>query len=118
MINNAELNPVIVERAAEQLRQEKETFNQAITHDRWWFVLRLVMGAASVVLLIGVMVTSTYILFNNVDFPTAVVNAAGLALFADVLGMLIGVWKVVLNPNSTSKLQPITQSSIPDAKIE
>ncbi len=114
MTNNSELNPVIVERASEQLRQERETFDQAKTHDQWWFILRLVMGFSSVVLLVAVMVVSVYILFNSTDFPVQVVTAAGAALFVDVLGMLIGVWKIALNPRSVSKLQPTTQSSIPD----
>jgi hypothetical protein len=114
MTNNAELNPVIVERASEQLRQERETFNQAKSHDHWWFVLRLAMGFSSIVLLVAVMVVSVYILFNNTEFPESVVAAAGAALFVDVLGMLIGVWKIALNPKTVSKLQPTTQSSIPD----
>ncbi|UTF58769.1 hypothetical protein [Gilvimarinus sp. DA14] len=115
MSNNSELNPVIVERASEQLRQERETFDQAKAHDQWWFILRLVMGFSSVVLLVAVMVVSVYILFNSTDFPVQVVTAAGAALFVDVLGMLMGVWKIALNPRSVSKLQPTTQSSIPDA---
>lgn len=115
MTNNAELNPVIVERASEQLRQERETFDQAKSHDHCWFILRLMMGFSSIVLLIAVMVVSVYILFNNADFPVEVVTAAGAALFVDVLGMLIGVWKITLSPKSVSKLQPTTQSSIPDA---
>ncbi|HDZ1111612.1 hypothetical protein [Klebsiella pneumoniae] len=114
MTNNAELNPVIVERASEQLRQERETFDQEKSHDHLWFMLRLVMGFTSVILLIVVMVVSVYILFNSASFPKSVVAYAGAALFVDVLGMLIGVWKVALNPKSTSKLQPTTQSSIPD----
>ncbi|HCI8486973.1 TPA: hypothetical protein NP585_003276 [Klebsiella pneumoniae] len=114
MTSNAELTPVIVERASEQLRQERETFDQAKKHDHWWFVLRLVMGFTSVILLISVMVVSVYILFKSTDFPSEVVTAAGASLFVDVLGMLIGVWKIALNPKSTSKLQPTTQSSIPD----
>ena len=115
MTNNTELNPVIVERASEQLRQERETFNQAKSHDQWWFVLRLAMGFSSIVLLVAVMVVSVYILFNNMEFPKPVVATAGAALFVDVLGMLIGVWKIALNPKTVSKLQPTTQSSIPDA---
>lgn len=115
MSDSPELNPVIVERASEQLRQERETFNQAKAHDHWWFVLRLVMGFSSVVLLVAVMVISTYTLFNADKFPEQVVVASGAALFVDVLGMLIGVWKVALNPRSASKLQPTTQSSIPEA---
>lgn len=112
MNNNNELTPVIVERATEQLRQERETFDQAKSQDKWWFLLRLVMGFTSVVLLITVMVVATYILFNNIEFPPVVVTAAGAALFVDVCGMLIGVWKIALSPNSSSKLKPTTITSI------
>lgn len=114
MTNNAELNPVIIERASEQLRQERETFDQAKSQEHWWFILRLMMGFSSIVLLVAVMVVSVYILFNHIEFPVAVVTAAGSALFVDVLGMLIGVWKIALNPKLVTKLQPTTQSSIPD----
>lgn len=114
MTNSAELNPVIIERASEQLRQERETFDQAKSQEHWWFILRLMMGFSSIVLLVAVMVVSVYILFNHTEFPAAVVTAAGAALFVDVLGMLIGVWKIALNPKSVTKLQPTTQSSIPD----
>jgi len=114
MTNNTELNPVIVERASEQLRQERETFDQAKSQEQWWFILRLMMGFSSIILLVVVMVVSVYILFNHAEFPTAVVTAAGAALFVDVVGMLIGVWKIALNPKSVTKLQPTTQSSIPD----
>jgi hypothetical protein len=116
MSNTTSLTPVMVERAAEQLRQEKETFDQQKKQEHLWFILRLSMGFASIVLLGAVMIVSTYILFKNVDFPKDVVTAAGAALFVDVLGLLIGVWKIVLNPQSTTKLQPISSSSIPTVK--
>ena len=112
---NTELSPVMVERASEQLRQERETFDQAKEHEQRWFILRLVMGYASIVLLVVVMIVSVYILFNHADFPAGVVNSAGVALFLDVLGLLIGVWKIALAPKSNNRLQPTTQSSIPDA---
>ena len=32
------------------------------------------------------------------------------ALFVDVLGLVISVWKVVLNPGSVTKLEPVTSS--------
>lgn len=112
--NSTELTPVIIERASEQLRQERETFDQAKSQEHWWFMLRLMMGFSSIVLLVAVMVISVYILFNHAAFPVAVVTAAGSSLFIDVLGMLIGVWKIALNPKSVTKLSPITQSSIPD----
>lgn len=112
MPNNA-LSPVAIERATEQLRQERETFNQAKTHEGRWFILRLVMGYSSVVLLGAVMVVASYIIFNSSSFPAGVVTTAGAALFVDVLGLLISVWKIALNPDFNAKLSPVTREEIP-----
>lgn len=116
MSSNRGLSPVIVERATEQLRQKRETFDQAKSQDKWWFLLRLVMGFASVVLLVAVMIVATFILFNNDEFPVGVVTAAGAALFVDVCGMLVGVWKIALSPNSTSKLVPTTAAKLSEVE--
>ena len=67
------------------------------------------MGFFSIILLAGIAIVATYILLNNKDFSTSVVNSAGVALFVDVLGLLISVWKIVLNPNSVTKLEPGTK---------
>lgn len=112
-MNNSVLSPVAIERATEQLRQERETFNQAKQHEGRWFVLRLVMGYSAVVLLGAVMLVASYILFNAAAFPTGVVTAAGAALFVDVLGLLIAVWKIALNPDFHAKLTPITREELP-----
>ena len=95
--------------ARERLRQEQETFNQRKRQDRQWFVLKLVMGFFAVILLATVLVISFYILINNDKFPAAVVISAGGALFVDILGLIISVWKIVLNPNSITKLEPVTK---------
>ena len=101
--------PIDIERAAEQIRQEKETFDQRKRQDSMWFVLKLVMGFFAVILLAAVLVIATYILLNNDKFPTSVVTSAGVALFVDILGLIISVWKIVLNPNSITKLEPVTK---------
>ena len=46
-------------------------------------------------------------------FPVGVVTTAGAALFVDVLGLLIAVWKIALNPDFHAKLSPITHEEIP-----
>lgn len=103
------LTPIDIERAAERIRQEKETFDQRKRQDSQWFILKLVMGFFAVVLLAAVLIISTYILINNKSFPASVVTAAGAALFVDILGLIISVWKIVLNPNSITKLDPVTR---------
>ena len=96
------------ERATERIRQEKETFNQRKVQDNQWFLLKLVMGFFAVLLLATILVISTYILIRNNQFPHSVVISAGAALFIDILALVISVWKIVLNPNSMTKLEPIT----------
>jgi hypothetical protein len=101
-----------IERAMEQLRQEREVFDQSKKHESMWFGLRLVMGYSSVVLLFAVIIICSWILYNSPSFPEFTVKAAGAAIFVDVLGLLVSVWKVVLNPDSVAKLKPVTQEEI------
>lgn len=104
------LLPVILERETEKLRQEKETFDQRKEQENRWFKLRLIMGYSAVILLVAIMIVSSFIVLNHSTFPGNVVTAAGAALFGDVLGLLICVWKIVLNPNFMSKLEPATNT--------
>ncbi len=107
-MNKDDFLPVILERESEKLRQEKETFDQRKEQENRWFKLRLIMGYSAVVLLAAIMVVSSFIVLNYKEFPAFVVTAAGGALFGDVLGLLICVWKIVLNPNFMTKLEPAT----------
>lgn len=109
---NKNLTPIMIEREMERTRQERETFDQHKKHENRWFGLRLTMGYASVILLASVMIVSSIILFNNDKFPPNVVTAAGAALFVDILGLLVGVWKIALNPNFLTKLHPVTNSNL------
>lgn len=106
---NQDLNPITIERATERLRQERETFDQQKSQEGKWFWLRLAIGYSSIVLLSVVIFIASYILFNSGSFSNTVVTAAGGALFVDVLGLLLSVWKIVLNPKSITKLSPVTQ---------
>ena len=118
-MDHAKLTPVVIERATEQLRQERETFDQAKRHESRWFILRLVMGYSSVLLLAAIMVIASYVLFNGETFPEGVVTVAGAALFIDVLGLLVAVWKIALNPNFYARLGPVTNVEIPEvASVE
>ncbi len=106
--------PILIERAAEQLRQEQEVFEQRRSQESRWFYLRLVMGYSAVVLLVSVMAVASYVLLNNDQFQTSVVSAAGAALFLDVLGLLVAVWKIVLKPSSITELTSVTKIDLPD----
>lgn len=106
------LDAVRIEQATERLRQESETFNQRKSHEERWFRLRLSMGYASVVLLPTIVVICSFILYRYESFPGSVLAAAGSALFVDVVGLMLAVWKIVLNPGSVTKLDPVSTDSL------
>ena len=111
-MNNIDLSPQTLLRLEEQLRQERETFDHRKGQDTRWFVLRLRMGYTAAVMLPLVAVACGYVLFKHANFPTTVVVSAGTALLADVLGLLVAVWKVVLNPGSVTRLEPVILSGV------
>jgi len=114
--HNAENTERVFEEIAERLRQERETFDQHKSHENRWFVLRLVMGYTAVILLLSIIGICVCIFLNYAVLPPAVVAAASAALFADVVGLVIAVWKIVFNPDFMTKLAPVTQS-VPTAAI-
>ena len=94
--------------AAERLRQERETFDQNKLHEERWFVLRLRMGYAATIMLPAIAVVSALIVLRPEAYSAATITGATGVLFTDVVGLLVSVWKVVLNPSSTPKLSPVT----------
>lgn len=102
---------IAIQNAIERLRQEKETFEQRRQQEDRWFSLRLRMGYTAIFLLPSVAAISAYIILNSSEFSTATVTTATSALFVDVLGLMAAIWKVVLNPESITKLGPVTDAT-------
>lgn len=105
-----DLDTVTFARAEEQLRQERELFDQLKRKDLLWFILQLVVGGTSVILLVAVIFICCYIFVNSKDFPEFVVKAASVALFGDVLGLIVLVWKVILSNSNTKMIAPVTKA--------
>lgn len=101
-------------RAQEQLRQQRETFDQHKRQDSRWFLLKLVMGWASVVLLPGIGFICGYVIFNYQDFSSATVTAATVALLVDTLGLVMSVWRLVLG-KGPDQLKPLGDTLAPAA---
>ncbi len=80
----------------EAIRQQRETFELKTGQDRLWFNLRLTIGYAAVVLLLGVLVVCAVVLLRTGRYPEFVVKAASATLLADV-GLLAPICKFVLN---------------------
>src|SRR4051794_34984886 len=92
----------------EAIRQERETFDHLRRQDHQWFLLRLSMGWTAVVILIAVIALATRILIMPQPYPRSVVAAAGGALFVEVAGVILGVWKIVITPATSERLKPVT----------
>jgi len=84
------------DRAKQRVRHEDEAFKQLKAQAAQWFVLRLVVGYSSVVLLTAVIIICTIILFASQNYPEFVVKAAGVTLFVDVVGLLVNAWRLLL----------------------
>jgi hypothetical protein len=98
-----------LQRAMEAIRQESVTFDQRRSQDERWFVLKCTMGWISIIIILVIMIGSGYIFFNASSFPLAIVDAAIVAVFVDILGLGIAVWKIVLNQAPITKLEPVTK---------
>lgn len=95
-------------RSREALRQEKETFNQRKSHSERWFTLRERIGNAAIIFLSVIAIFCMCIILAWQFFPPVVVTGAASVLFADVIGMVVGVWKTVIKPSSIAQLEPVT----------
>ncbi|GGO63136.1 hypothetical protein [Nonomuraea cavernae] len=103
-------------RAQEQLRQMQETFDQRKRQDGRWFLLKLVMGWTSVVLLPGIAFTSGWVIFNHQNFSSTTVAAVTAALLVDTLGLVLSVWRLVLG-KGPDPLQPIGDTPVLSAAV-
>jgi hypothetical protein len=103
--------PILLERQREQLRQEREIFEQRKRQDANWFLLRQAMGYSAIVLLGLVAAVSSYVVLHAQAYHVGVSGTAGGALFVDVLGLIAAVWKLVLNPGSITQLSTVTEAT-------
>lgn len=99
---------LFLNRSIEALRQEKETFDQRKNHGERWFTIREHIAKAAITYLGVIAIFCMGIILAWQFFPPAVVTGAAGVLFADVVGVVIWVWKTVINPSSIPQLEPVT----------
>jgi hypothetical protein len=95
-------------RGDEQLRQEREAFDQKKAQSAQWFALRLSMGWAALAIGVWVAVVFGFIILRHAEFPWWVVSTASTGLIAEIAGLPVAVWKLVLSPASIAALEPVT----------
>jgi drug/metabolite transporter superfamily protein YnfA len=103
--------------ASERLRQLQETFNQRRSQDARWFAMRLAMGWLATLLLPAIFAVCVMIIFAQESHSSTTVSAAAGALFVDVVGVVISVWKIVFSSGLPTRLEPtIASASVPQMK--
>jgi hypothetical protein len=109
MPDNTHDGSILLERAAEQLRQEHDSFEQLKKHSSRWSALQLTLGYSSVFIFFAIAFFAGWVLLHNEQFTIAVVTTSSSALFVDAIGLVISVWKIVLKPNFYTPLTPTTK---------
>ena len=108
----SEITAASLVRLEERLRQESETFNQRKKQQASWFNLKLCMGYIAAIFLPAIVLGCCYVLYMHDTFPATVVGSARTVLVVDVVGLLVVVWKMVLNQRSFTQLEPVTSSDV------
>lgn len=99
-------------RAAERLRQERETFDRRKAQDGRNFTMRLAMGWMSVIMLPTLGAAAGWVVFQHEGFTDTTVSIAAATLFVDVVGIVGSVWKVVFS-EGPGALAPVTDREVP-----
>lgn len=80
----------------EQLRQERESFDHEKKRAEGWLRLQVVMAYTVTTLLVIVLAFSLYVIAHHESFPASAVAASSGACFVDVLGALIALCRGIL----------------------
>ena len=105
----------MTEQARQRLKQEQAAFEQRLRQDAQWFNVRRAAGYGAVIGLLVILGGSMYILLSG-QYSAKVTGAAGTAIFVDILGLFVGVWKVALRGVPSGPVEPTTALEPPDEK--
>ena len=96
------------ERAAERLRQERETFAIRKGQSIAWFVLRFATGATLLGIAVGVFAVSAHVLLAPAGYSTGAVVSSAIAMMLDLLAIGGTALIALLKPESQPGLEPVT----------
>ncbi len=95
------------ERAREQLRQEREAFEQMRREVARWSVLRLCMGYGGLGLMTGIAVVAGIVVLQPERYGALPVGAAATALLVDMVSLAASIARLVLSRSSMMALEPV-----------
>jgi hypothetical protein len=104
------------ERAREQLRQEREAFEQMRREVARWSILRLCMGYGGLALMTGIAAIAGVVVLHPDQYGSLPVGAAATALLVDMVSLAASIARLVLSRSSMMVLEPVTQGATEDRR--
>ena len=98
-------------RSREQLRQEREAFEQAFRHGRAWFNLRLAMGYLGLTIMLAILALAIWVLVNSEAYGPLPIGAAALAMASQALVISYGIVRLVLQQADVVRIEPVTNGA-------
>ena len=102
------------ERAREQLRQERETFEQMRREGARWSMLCLSMGYGGLGLMAGIAVVAGVVVLHPGHYGPIPVCAAATTLLVDMLSLATSIARLGPSGSSVMVLEPITRDAVGD----
>jgi hypothetical protein len=99
--------PIAEIRAEEQLRQERETFEQHKWMAERQFLARQRMVGASFLILPAILAVAIWVFTHPERYPSLTIPA-GAAVFGTILCAMVFIWKTIVRPESNKPVHPIT----------
>jgi hypothetical protein len=97
--------------ASERLRQEAETFDLQKAHADRWFAWRLASAYVGLGLLPVIGGFSIWVIATPEHRSTTVVLWATGVLGTEILGVVVALVRMALNPSASPKLMPVTPAA-------
>jgi hypothetical protein len=104
------------ERAREQLRQEREAFEQTRREVARWSVLRLCVGYGGLALMTGIAGVAGVVVLHPDQYGPVPVGAAATALLVDMVSLAASIARLILSRSSMMVLEPVTRGALDDDK--
>lgn len=82
----------------QSLIHHEQMFKLKLREENLWFMLKLVVGYTSVIIIFIVLIGCLFIIMNNSIFPDSITTSASHTLSASVLGISASIWKIIVNP--------------------
>ena len=105
---------ILLAQANQRLTQEQKVFEQQLEHNRKVAQLQRRIGWVTAIMLPSIAIACIIIFFMYRTLPGAVVTAASVAFFTDVVGVMVAAYRGLMPTRSRADLSPTTRDPFED----